>query len=228
MSSSATPTPPSLPQIPSMNGIYQTYQKNQTTSVIDSSKLEYPLVPTNLLGKQGTIDIQVPQYLKELPKSKIEQFYHDDKLLRGYVLKKYGKPFNDLKREITARLGKQSDFTEKSAKNYDAQVKERIERINKLLKECSDLLDEFDTLEVSMYDKMGKMNKKNMVEVMEANLSLQNGECQKLIDDAMKSKGELTDTELSTFIERYCAARQQYYLKKEKLSRMHEDRVGEI
>ena len=228
MSSSQTPTPPSLPQVPSINGIYQQYQKKHTASVVDPSKLEYPLVPTDLLTKHGTNSVEVQPYLKELPKPKIERFSKDDQLLKGYVLKKCGRSLNGLKEEITDKLKKQLDFAHKTENKYGREVKQKVERINGLLKECSDLLDEFDTLEVSMYDKMGKISKKSMVEVMEANLSHQNGECQKLIDNAMKTGAELTDAQLSVFIERYTATRQQYYLKKEKLSRMHEDRVGEI
>ncbi|VEU21227.1 DEKNAAC102176 [Brettanomyces naardenensis] len=224
-----TSTPPSLPGKPedsiSVHPV-STVDFVQPTSIVDFDKLEYPVVPSNVADPYRQFEVELPAYFKELPKSKLDELYKDKSLLRGYLLAKYGEHYQTPRDSIVEDLRKQQEYCERRCESNDKS--QRVEKINGSLKEYHALLDKFNSSQVAMYDKLNRMSKKAMIEMMEADLSRQEERCQSIVDDVMVIPGEVSDEEVTKFIERYKEERQRYYLKREKLSRMFEDRVGQL
>lgn len=214
---------PLIPQKPGID------LKNESTPMefIDVSKLEYPLVPITQISKQFATDqhYQIPPYLKELPKDKVLEMAEKEDLQRGYVLNKYGDEYLTARNLITEDLEQQQKYS--ATQINDKERLNRIDNINQQLDKYQLQLDRFNKLQVSMYDKMNKLSKGKIISQMESDLEHQNAKCQHLVTKCFNIQSTLKDDELNDFITNYQHERSLYYLKREKLSRMREDRVSE-
>lgn len=202
--------PPSLPSKPGADA---------------AVSLEYPLVPSDIEDKYS-FNAELPPYMKELPKAKLEQFFKDPELMRGYLLDRYGAHYKEMQDDLASVLKKQQEYTNGSIDQLDSHS--RIECINDQLTKYHQLLDEFNGLQVEMFAKLSKVSKTSLVDAVAADLHNQESLCNQLVDQAMGNDGELTQDQLDSFIEQYKTERQAYYLKQEKLCRLREERVADL
>ncbi|QPG75807.1 hypothetical protein FOA43_003169 [Brettanomyces nanus] len=212
-------TLPSLPERPEIS---------QQPMIVDPDKLEYSLVPPDVAESYKQFEVSVSPYFKELPNNKLDELYKDKSLMDGYLLEKYGDQYTMFRDTIVSDLKKQLVYCQKQSEKYEKETVPQIDRINKALENYHTLLDRFNSSQVEMYDKMNKSSKKSMMEMMEADLREADDQCKQTVDEIMGIPGEVAEEELGKFIQKYKLIRQKYYLKKEKLSRMSEERVGEI
>ncbi|GMF06388.1 unnamed protein product [Ambrosiozyma monospora] len=77
-----------------------------------------------------------------------------------------------------------------------------------------------------MYDKLNSFSRNAISETLRQAVAASDKESEKLVSDLKSGSKKLDNDELSQFIESYRSQRQDYYLKKEKLARVSQERVG--
>ncbi|ODV87487.1 hypothetical protein CANARDRAFT_96905 [[Candida] arabinofermentans NRRL YB-2248] len=221
---------PSLPPKPSERSSSQRPQQDQSQThieeqIIDYDKLEYPLIPADITSSYlSELEPSMPKYFNDLGTQKLQELLQDQKLLQGYILK--NPNFAKLHNDIIEKLTLQMEYTKKLLEKYESATQKKVESLNIRLSEYHEKLDAYNRLQVEMYDKLSKFSKDSVEKTMQQKLSLQDEKCKTILDQLLNRSSPVDEIEINHFVSEYKAERQTYYLMKEKLYRLYEDRVG--
>ncbi|GMG20493.1 unnamed protein product [Ambrosiozyma monospora] len=193
---------------------------------ISYDNLEYPLIPPTIAQEHLNFDSKPPAYVSELSTSKLQELLKDLGLLKGMIVSKNQESYKSLNDDVLAKLEKQIEFVTGLIKIHETELIPRSNSVNELLAKHSADLDNFNNLQVLMYDKLNNFSRNAISETLRQAVAASDKECEKLVIDLKSESKKLDNDRLSQFIESYRNQRQDYYLKKEKLARVSQERVG--
>ncbi|CDK24112.1 unnamed protein product [Kuraishia capsulata CBS 1993] len=175
------------------------------------------LNPQELYSKLNQISVEIPDYLHELPVPDLQRLASDLLLLKSEI---YMNPkFEEIRGQILGVVENLVEFAERLLSEYES-LRGRFDEVSLRLGETNASVERLRRLDMELSGSLYKFESGALKQRLQSAILESDQVAQNLVESFK------ADDSVGDFIKSFRAERKVYHLRKERLERLNEDRVG--